>query len=168
MIRLHAKQKFFSIKDEFTYLDENEQVVYSVKGKAFSWVKKLWVSNAVGEEVAFITEKFWTFLPHFFIEQNGTLVCEVKKDWTWVKQRYSVNPQGWVFRGDFWNHEYEILEGDRVVATISKKWLTWSDTYEIRIERPEDQLLVCCLVLVMDITNARAASAAASSANAAN
>ena len=52
--------------------------------------------------------------------------------------------------GDFWSHEYEITSAGRMIASVSKEWLTWGDTYGIQILNDADVLNVLSVVLVID------------------
>ena len=47
---------------------------------------------------------------------------------------------GWQVHGDFWNHEYEITKDGQTIAMVSKEWLTWGDTYEIRVGAWVDEI----------------------------
>ena len=35
--------------------------------------------------------------------------------------------------GNIWSHDYTISKKGQIIATIHKKWLSWSDTYEMNI-----------------------------------
>ena len=52
--------------------------------------------------------------------------------------------------GDFMGWEYEITDGQRQVAAISKELLHWTDTYVLDIAKPEDALYVLMFVLAID------------------
>jgi uncharacterized protein YxjI len=47
--------------------------------------------------------------------------------------------------------EYAFTRGDRTVATVSKKWFSWSDTYGVDIERGEDDVLILASTVVIDM-----------------
>jgi len=57
---------------------------------------------------------------------------------------------GWTVKGDFWAHEYQICAGSSVIATISKQWFTWGDTYEIDIDDNVDEVMALSVVLIID------------------
>ena len=48
------------------------------------------------------------------------------------------------------DHEYAFRRGDRVVATVSKRWFSWSDTYGIDIAEGEDDVLILASAVVID------------------
>ena len=72
------------------------------------------------------------------------------KEFTFFKHEYSVNGLGWQVHGDFWDHEYEITNGNTVIASVSKEWMTWGDTYEIRLGYGADEATALAVVLVID------------------
>lgn len=169
-MRLYMKQKVFSWGDKFKIYDEFENICYLVEGEIFTWGKKLHVYDRAGREVAFIHEKVFSFLPKYYISHDGIDVAEVIKEFTFLTQRYRVNGPGWNVSGDFWAHEYEITDGSQVVASVSKRWFTWGDTYEIDIhdcidpDNEAEMAMVLCVVLVIDaVLDSSAGSAAASS-----
>ena len=56
----------------------------------------------------------------------------------------------WHVHGDFWDHEYEIEGAVGTVAAVSKEWMTWGDSYEIRVGDNVDEVLALAVVLVID------------------
>lgn len=48
---------------------------------------------------------------------------------------------------------YEILDGERLVASIGKELWRWTDTYQIDVERDEDALMALMAVLAIDAAN---------------
>jgi uncharacterized protein YxjI len=53
--------------------------------------------------------------------------------------------------GDLFEHEYTIRRGDQVVATVSKRWLSLTDTYGVDIAPGEDDVLILASVLALDL-----------------
>ena len=49
--------------------------------------------------------------------------------------------------GDLFEHEYTITRADREVATVSKRWISLTDTYGVDIAPGEDDLLILTSVL---------------------
>ena len=53
-------------------------------------------------------------------------------------------------KGDFMDHEYEFMLHDRVIATVSKTWLTFADTYGVDTLSGSDDLLILASTVVID------------------
>ena len=148
-MKLYLKQKIFSWGDKFTVYDEAGNDKYFVEGEVFSFGKKLHVYDLVGNEVAFIHQEIFSFMPKYYISIGGRDVAEVKKHFTFFTQEYSVNGFGWGVHGDFWNHEYEITDRDRMVASVYREWFTLGDAYVIDISdgvRDVDALSVALII----------------------
>ena len=164
MAKLYIKQKVFSWKDRFSIFNELGEDVYRVEGEFFTFGKKLHVYDLYDNEVTFIHQKVWSFLPKYYISRNGTDIAEVVKQFTFLKARYEVPAFGWTVQGNFTAHEYVITDSvGQTVATISKQWFTWGDTYELDISYGADPLNVLAVVLIIDAVLAAQNSAAAAS-----
>ena len=144
------KQQVFSWGDKFGIYDQNGNGKYYVEGEVFSFGKKLHVYDANGQEIVYIEQKLLTFLPRYEIYTPEGFVAEVVKDFSFFKQKYEVNGPGWIVEGDFFAHEYQIIDGDGVIAAVSKEWFTFGDAYEIQVADNVKESFVLAIVLVID------------------
>ncbi len=147
---LYMKQKVFSWGDKFSIYDSAGNEVYYVEGEVFTFGKKLHLYDTAGLELAFIEQKVLSWLPKFYIKQNDETVAEVVKEFTFFRQEYTVEPLGWKVSGDFFDHTYNISEGDTLVAEVEKEWFTWGDAYKISIAPSKDIISALSVVLVID------------------
>ena len=53
--------------------------------------------------------------------------------------------------GDFTDHEYQFGRAGRTVASVSKQWFSWTDTYGIDVADGEDAVLVLASAVVVDM-----------------
>lgn len=165
-MKLYIKQKVFSWKDKFKVFGENGEELYYAESDVFTFGKKLHLMNNAGEEVSFIHQKVMSFLPRYFISVNGEDVAEVVKKFTFLKQKYEIGGLGWSVEGNFTAHEYTVSDkAGNFIASISKRWMTWGDTYEIDIANPCDNVMVLSVILVIDAVMAQAAASAAAASN---
>lgn len=146
----YIKQKVFSWGDKFTIYDKNGESMYTVEGEIFTWGKKLHLYDRFGQELSFIKQEIWTFLPKYYIMQGEQAIAEVKKEFTFFVQEYTIQPQGWTVEGDFFAHEYSITGPNGIVAEISKEWFSWGDAYEIHIVRDSDVIVALSTVIIID------------------
>ena len=149
-MKLYIKQHVFTWGDKFSIYDEAGNEKYRVEGEVFTLGKKLHLYDLQGIELAFIEQEIFTFLPKYHISRNGMQIAEVMKEFTFFKHEYTVNGLGWNVHGDFWDHEYEIADNGRTVASVSKEWMTWGDSYEIRFGAEVDEIAALAVVLVID------------------
>lgn len=164
-MKLFIKQKVFSWKDKFTVKDEMCADRYFVEGEIFSFGKKLHVYDAHQTERIFLQQKVWSFLPRFFVFVDGLQVAEIVKEFTFMKPKYSVLGLDWEVNGNFWAHDYEILNQGHVVVTIKKEWLTWGDTYVLDIGDARDEINALAVVLAIDAVMSQQSQAASTSSN---
>ena len=164
-MKLYIKQKVFSWGDKFRIYDENQNDRYYVEGEVFSFGKKLHLYSHAGDEEAFIHQKVLSFLPKFYISRNNIEVAQVIKKFTILRQEYIVEGLGWTVKGNFWAHDYEITSDGRTIASISKHWFSWGDTYEIDISDDADEVMAICVVLIIDAVIAQSDNSAAASSN---
>ena len=149
-MKRYIKEKVFSWGDKFTVKDEQGHDKYVVEGEVFSWGKKLHIYDMTGREVAFIKQEVWSFLPRYYVFCGGQQVAEIKKEFTFLFPKYSIEGLGWEIDGSFLAHEYEITKGGRSIVTISKEWMTWGDSYELNIANPADEILALAVVITID------------------
>lgn len=160
MSKLYIKQKVFSWGDKFHIYNHAGNEVLFVKGEVFSLGKKLHIMNTNDEEITFIHQKLLTLRPKYYINRNGEDIAEVIKEFTFLKDKYTIRAFGWSVEGNFTDHEYLIKQGNTTVAAISKKWLSWGDTYEIDASDSVDMLNVLSVVLIIDAVKAAEQAAA--------
>lgn len=154
-MRYVMRQKFFALGDDFHIRDAEGRDVYHVDGRAFSIGDKLAVRDMAGTELAFIKQKLLAWGPTYEIYRDGRLAAVVKKKlFALFHHRFTVDvpgPDDLEAEGDFTDHEYEFRRGERVVATVSKRWFSWTDTYGIDVAPGEDDVLILASAVVVDL-----------------
>jgi uncharacterized protein YxjI len=154
-MRYVMKQKWLAFGDDFTIQDESGRDVYFVDGKAFSLGDQLLFRDMQGNELAYIKQKLFAWGKTYEIYRGGVLAAVVKKElFTFFKCRFTVDvpgPDDLEANGDFLDHEYAFSRGDRTVASVSKRWLSWTDTYGIDVADDEDPVLVLASAVVVDM-----------------
>ena len=154
-MRYVMRQKFFALGDDFQIRDEAGTEVYYVDGRALSFGDKLSFRDAAGTELAFISQRLMAWGPTYEIWRHGELAAVVKKKlFAFFHHRFTVDvpgPDDLEAEGDFTDHEYEFRRGGRVVAVVSKRWFSLTDTYGIDVDDGEDDVLVLASAVVVDL-----------------
>jgi len=154
-MRFVLKQKFWAFGDDFRILDAQGREAYFVDGAAFSWGDKLSFQDARGHELARIRQKLLSWGPTYEIEVGGRLLAVVKKElFTFFRCAFTVDvpgPDDLEARGDFMDHEYVFERRSECVATVSKRWFQWTDTYGVEIASGEDPVLLLASAVVIDM-----------------
>ncbi|MEO7456351.1 MAG: LURP-one-related family protein [Gemmatimonadaceae bacterium] len=153
-MRYILKQKLFSWGDDYYIKDADERDVYFVDGKGFSLGDQLSFQDLERNELAFIKQRLLAWGATYEIHRDGELAAVVKKElFALLHHRFTVDVPGTndlEAEGDFTDHEYSFTRNGRTVATVSKRWFSWTDTYGIDIEDGEDQVLILASAVVVD------------------
>ncbi len=154
-MRYVMKQKLFCWGDDFTIKTQDGQDVFFVDGKAFSIGDRLSFQDTQGKELAFIRQKLLAWGPTYEIHRDGELCAVVKKHlFTLFRCRFTVDvpgPEDLEAEGNFLDMEYTFTRGANPVATVSKRWVAWADTYGVDIADGEDDVLILASTVVIDM-----------------
>lgn len=154
-MRFVMKQEFWSLGDDFVIRDEQGTDHYRVDGRAFSFGDKLSLQDMAGNELAFISQRLLSWGPSYQIHRPGQGTAEVSKEhFTFFRCKFSVDGPGnndYEASGDFLDHEYEVHGNNGLAAVVTKRWLSWTDSYGIEISEGEDLLLLLATAVVIDL-----------------
>ena len=154
--RYYIKQKVWTIGERFLIRDEMGNPLFQVKGKVFSIGDKLRFFDMAGHELAYIKQKVFSFKKRYHIYRNRDLLAKVVKKITLFKDRFIIDtpgPDDYLVKGNFDDHSYTFIRNGRNVAFISKKWLSWGDTYRIEIFPGEDDVLILAASIIVDMVS---------------
>lgn len=149
-MNFYIKQKVFSFRDRFFIYDKEGKEKYYVEGEIFSFGKRLHLFEVGGKPIADIIQKVFSFLPTFKIKTAEGASFEVVKHFTFFRHEYEAVPLGWLILGDFFDHSYEISNGERTIVRVSKEWFTFGDAYQISVDDDIDEISALASVLVID------------------
>ncbi len=148
------KQKLFSFTDDYKITDADGKDVYYVDGKLLSLGKNLSFQDMEQRELAHIQQKLLNWGPTFEITHDGELVAVVKKElFTFFHCVFHVDEPGHdalTAEGNFNDHEYVFTRAGQQVASVSKQWFTFADTYGVEVEGDEDPVLILACTVVID------------------
>ena len=150
-MKLYFKQRMFSWFDSYDiyHMDESGAVAFTVEGK-LSWGHCLHILDPMGQHIATVQQQVFTFLPKFDLYIGEQCVGTIRKEFTFLRPSFTLDFNGWQVEGDFMGWEYEITDGQRQVAAISKELLHWTDTYVIDVADGRDGLCALMVVLAID------------------
>jgi uncharacterized protein YxjI len=83
---------------------------------------------------------------HEIARVKKALITPVRERWT-VKIR---NGPDLDVQGNILDHEYEIQEGRRKVAQVSKKWFRVRDTYGVEIAPDQEDVVILAVTVALD------------------
>lgn len=149
------RQKFLAFGDDFAIRDATGNECFYVDGKVFTIGDKLSILDNSGNEAAHIQQKLFAWGPTYEIYGPEGLFAIVKKSvFTLFHCTFSIDvpgPDDIEATGDFLDHEYTFVRGDRPIASVSKAWFALTDTYGIDIADDEDDVLLLASAVVIDL-----------------
>ena len=152
-MKLLIKQRVFSWSDTYDIYDESGEVKYFVKAKVFSIGHVIHIYNRFHEEVGCIRQKLLTFLPAFEIEMGGKYFGKIKKEFTLFRPSYQLEFGNWRIEGNTFGWDYDVVDGNALIMTISKELFHWGDTYSIDIFDEVNELMGLLIVIAIDAAN---------------
>ena len=155
-MRYAMKQKLFCLGDDYRILDEDGRDVYLVDGKAFTVLRRqLRFLDMAGNELAEIRQKLLSWGPSDELLREGNVVAVVsKKVFTLAVCKFTVDvpgPDDLEATGSLFDYEYTFRRHHRTVATVSKKFFAWNDSYGVDINDGEDDVLILAGTVVIDL-----------------
>ena len=151
-MQLLIKQRVFSWTDSYDVYDETGAAKYFVKAEFFSFGHQIHIyDKRTGQELGSVHQKLFTLFPTFELVMGGRTVGLIRKRFTLFRQSYEVEYRGWNVEGDFLGWDYEVLQGDLQIMSISKQWLTWGDT--LWYTNPANEFPGLLLVIAIDAAN---------------
>lgn len=149
------RERFFGFGDDFDITDEAGQAVFRVDGKVLSVRDRLVLRDRASRQVAEVHRKLVALRPSYEISITGGLAATVrKKMFTPLRDRFTIDipgPDDLEMVGSLFDHEYSVRQGDRQVATVSKRLFSLRDTYAVDIVEDVDHLLILTAVLAVDL-----------------
>lgn len=156
-MRYQMKQKILSWGDDFTIRDADGNKAYHIDGKVFSFGDKLIFQDADGKQLARIEQKLLSFGPTYDIYRDGEHAARVKKKvFTFFRDKFYVDvpgPDDLEVSGSILDREYRFERHGKTVATVSKTFFSWRDSYGIDIAQGEDDVLILACAVVVDMVS---------------
>ena len=154
--RYKIRQNLISIGDDFWIENEQGQRVYKVDGKVLRIRKTLLFEDAHGNKLAQIQQRLLAIRDTMAIEDsNGDQIATVKKALIApLRDRWSVdvrNGPDLDVQGNIFDHEYQITQGRKQIAQVSKQWFTFTDTYGVEIVDGQNDILILAVAIAIDM-----------------
>ncbi len=153
MKHFYMKQKVFSFRDRYKVFDEEQNVVFHCEGKLFSLSKKMkMIEDATDQAIYHFRKKIISLLPVYYLSDS------TEKQIAVIKRRFSFRPKveiesdngNFMIDGDYFGHNFTLFEDNNEVASVTKKWVSWGDSYEIAIHNEKQSQFFVALIILID------------------
>jgi len=154
MARYKMRQKLISLGEDFTIQDASGQPAFEVDGKVMTVRETFELKDLQGNVVATIRGKLLSIRSKMEIFRDGDTVATITKAlFAPFRDKFTVDVAGGedlTIDGSILDHEYTIRRQDEVVAQVSKRWFTLTDTYGIDVAEGEDDALILAITVALD------------------
>lgn len=140
--------------DNFAITDEDGNECFFVKSTSLTFPigKNLSFLDVDGKEIAVISQDFFNFLPKYAILIGGHPYAHLVREFNWFKRSFRLDvlgPNEYTIEGSFWKHEYVFKKKEKVVAIVSKKVWSLTDSYGIDIlgQGYDVEILSACIII---------------------
>jgi uncharacterized protein YxjI len=149
------RERMFRLGEDSDITDQAGQPVLHVDGKVLSLHHRLILRDPAGREAGQVHRKLAALRPAYQITLGGKDVAEVRKHLlTPFGERFTIDLRGggdMEIDGDLLGHEFTIQRDGQSVATVSKRWLSMTDSYAVDVVPGEDDVLILASVLALDL-----------------
>ncbi|MDY0139872.1 MAG: LURP-one-related family protein [Candidatus Izemoplasmatales bacterium] len=152
-MKYYINQKVLSFRDTFSIMNANQHQVYEIKGRFFSLRNHLEMIDNRGVIVLTAQKRLFRFLPTYHIYNSRDQEVAL------VKRKFSFRPKfdlrisyrNYQVDGSLFGHNFGIYDDNSdLVASISKKIISWGDTYEIIVNDEEKIEILLFVVIIID------------------
>jgi uncharacterized protein YxjI len=89
-------------------------------------------------------------MPSYQIIRDDDVAAEIVKEFSFFHPRYRIEGSPFSVEGEVFTHDYTILRDGHPVASISKEWFTWGDSYMVNNYSGEDEQMLLAILIVID------------------
>jgi uncharacterized protein YxjI len=154
-MRYVIRERLVRLGEDSDITDEHGRPVLHVDGKVWTLHDTLIVRDLKGAEVAKVTRQLIALRPTYHITCQGEELATVRKHLiSPFVDRFTIDvpgPDDLRATGSLFEHEYTVTRAGRPVATVSKRWISLTETYGVEVAEGEDDLLILTSVLALDL-----------------
>ncbi|NLC96035.1 MAG: hypothetical protein GX675_00480 [Erysipelotrichaceae bacterium] len=135
MKKLYFKQKIMKITDHYEVYNEDQEIEYYVD-EDFKFISfRANVTDADGEYVFSIEKDIYTPFIKFNINFRDGSNIILKNKFSILKNKMSIEGDDLSLRleEDYFNYDVAVYNENETIAVIKRKYLSFSDTYELTI-----------------------------------
>lgn len=146
---LTVKQKIMAFGKQYRAFDGNENQVFEIRSMLLSPERRKEVYDMAGRLVAWSE---WPVMSGQATMETANDRCALEIPFVSLSPEWQGDLSGKSMRvsGDFFRRNYNITVGGALAASIGKRFLAFSDTYEVDVNeavmRPEFALLLAALI----------------------
>lgn len=149
---LILKRKLFTLNNAYTVKDENENIVFTARGRFLSPGRHVRIYDTDGNEMAYIRKRLFGFPAEFHVYQAGQLVSKIKRKLVFDRHLLLIYSQlfNGIAEGKFWEKKFTIYDGPDPIA-VTRKMLSFGHTYKVQMGAGWNPALIIAHAIVIDM-----------------
>ncbi len=152
-MKLKIKNKWISFGGSSYITDMEDNKVFEVKGKVFTFTKKKFFYDLDGNLLFIIRNKFWRLFTRraFVMDKDQNIICRISKKWLSLRSKFTVDmyKDELVIDGNILDFNFSITKNGKEIGHLSRK-ISLRDSFELDIWDDSDASFLCALVIAMD------------------
>lgn len=167
-MRYIIRNKWISLRDSLYVRDENENPLYAIKGKFFTFTRKKFFQRLDGTPIYTIRNKFWKlFVYRAFIinPENDEIICTVRRKFWSLHDHYFIETekyQGIEIKGNILGYDYHITVNGVEIGHVARK-ISLRDSFVLDINHEDPEFFIALVIAIDNITGERRDNASSSS-----
>jgi uncharacterized protein YxjI len=154
-MRYLIRQRLFAFKDDFWVTDDQGDRVFFINAKLLSLHQTLSLEDLSGQSLASIEHKLLTLTDAIDVKRDGAVIATVHKAvFSPLHHKAYIDLHGENRRleaiGNFLNKDFEIRDGHRVLAQVSRNWFQIQDAYGLEVAPDQDDALFIAIAVCLD------------------
>ena len=153
-MRYLVRERLFAIKDDFWVTDQDGNRAFFIDAKVLSLRHALELQDVSGRKLATIRHKLVSFTDGMEIEHDGSVIATVHKAvFSPLHHRAVIDLAGGERLeavGNIIGKDFEIRDGHRVAAQVSRAWFRIRDSYGVDVAPGENDALMICIAVCLD------------------
>jgi uncharacterized protein YxjI len=155
-MRYLVRERLFAIKEDFWVTDEHGNRAFFINARFLSLHHTLVLEDVSGQKLASIEHKLLTVTDKMEIKHDGKVVATVHKAvFSPLHHKAFIDIHGRDNHrleavGNLIDKDFEIRDGHRVVARVSRKWFRIRDTYGVDVAPDQNDALFIAIAVCLD------------------
>ena len=160
MREVAIRNKWISLGGSSYVCDLNENKLYTVKGKIFTFTRKKFLNTLNGDTKYIIRNKFWRFFNHYayVLDPNNNRVAYIRrKFWSFHDRYFIESTLGKLeIKGNIFCYDYDIIFNGELVGHVSRK-ISLRDSFVLSVDETKIDLefAIAFVIAIDNITDQR-------------
>lgn len=149
---LTLKRKVFSLNNQYSVFNSNNNIVYTACGKYLSLWKSIRLYDNSGNEIFVIKKRPFHIMPEYDVYSQGQLFAKLKRKFFYGKYVLLIfnGPSIQIAESQLWSKRFTIYNGNTPIIII-QKFLAFAHIYSIEYSNDQNPALSVAYGIIIDM-----------------